>query len=167
MSGTCGVSRGHDPSSGATITSAYLSVYFTSGSLDEPDVTIYGLDTATPAQFAAGSLTFTISNRARTTASVNWSNTNAGAGAFVNTSDISTIVQELVDSYAPYSSGVMGFVWTSRANDTARDTSIESYDGSTSNCAKLHIEYTASETVAPAASSAVAATTALMVVLGA
>ena len=36
---------------GATITQAYLTVRMTSSTLDEPDVTIYGLDTTTPAAF--------------------------------------------------------------------------------------------------------------------
>ena len=53
---------------GATITAAYLTVNFTSTTLDEPDVTFYGLDTATPAAFAA--VNADISGRARTTASV-------------------------------------------------------------------------------------------------
>jgi hypothetical protein len=126
---------------GATVTVAYLTVQMTSASLDEPDVTFYGLDTTTPAVFVAGSATFTVSSRARTTASVDWANANAGTGD-VNTSDLSTIIQELVDSYAPYSSGVLGLAMTSRANDLTRDTSITSYDGSTSVCARLHIEYT-------------------------
>src|SRR3990167_920905 len=62
---------------GSLITAAYLTVNFTSTTLDEPDVTIYGLKTATPATFAANNTD--ISARARTTASVAWSNTNAGS----------------------------------------------------------------------------------------
>src|SRR3990172_6679634 len=123
---------------GVTIIQAYLIINFTSTTLDEPDVTIYGLDTATPAQFAV--VNANISGRARTTASVNWSNTNAGSND-VNTSDLTTIIEELIASYGPYSNGVMGFVWTTRAADGARDTSETSFDGDTSLCARLVIEY--------------------------
>jgi hypothetical protein len=124
---------------GSTINSAILTVRMTSGTLDEPDVTIFGLDVATPAAFTTGASN--ISSRSRTTASVNWSNANAGT-VDVNTSDLKTIVQELVDSYE-YSSGVMGFVMTTRAGDSARDTSITSFDGSSTVCARLTIDYTA------------------------
>ena len=135
---------------GQTITAAYLTVRFTSSSLDEPDVTIYGLDVSSPAQFAASNAD--ISGRTRTTASVNWSNANAGTGD-VNTSDLTTIVQELYDSYGPYSNGVMGFCMTSRANDTLRDTSVTSYDGSTTLCARLTITFTGpSASLSPSAS---------------
>src|SRR3990170_4909250 len=81
---------------GADITSAYIIINFTSTALDEPDVTIYGLDTATPADFAA--VNANISGRARTTASVNWLNTNAGSDD-VNTSDLKAIIDELMASY--------------------------------------------------------------------
>jgi hypothetical protein len=124
---------------GATITAAYLTVQMTSSSLDEPDVTFFGLDTAAPGTFTTTAND--ISGRARTTASADWSNTNAGTSD-VQTSSLVTIVQELVDSYAPYSSGAIGFAMRSRANDGLRDTSIRSYDNSTTLCARLHIDYT-------------------------
>ena len=127
----------------ATITSAYLTINFTSTTLDEPDVTIYGLDVASPAQFTTTNAD--ISGRARTSASVDWSNTNAGSND-VNTSDISSIISELYASYGPYSNGVMGFCWTTRAADGARDTSETSYDGDTSLCARLTIVYSVAYT---------------------
>lgn len=123
---------------GSVINSAFLTVRMTSGTLDEPDVTFSGLDTATPPVFTTG--VSDISSRARTTATVDWSNTNAGTGD-VNTSDLKTIVQELVDSYT-YSSGVMGFAMTTRAGSATRDTSVTSFDGSSVNCARLTIDYT-------------------------
>jgi hypothetical protein len=122
-----------------TVDVSYLTVQMNGPTLDEPDVTFLGLDTATPAAFQV--VTSDISSRAMTTATVDWSNTNAGT-ADVNTSDLSTIFQELVDSYAPYSSGYIGAAMRSRANDVTRDTSIESYETSTTTCARLHLEYT-------------------------
>lgn len=128
----------------ATFDVAYLILYFTSSSLDEPDLTIYGLDTADPGIFTT--TVSDISGRTKTTASVTYANTNLGAPGSFNSSSIVTIVDELYTSYSPYSSENMGFALTSRAGDTTRDTSIESYDGSTTNAAKLHIEYTESGT---------------------
>lgn len=124
---------------GSTILNSYLTVRMSGASLDEPDVTFYGLDIAEPSTFTIASTN--LSSRAKTSASVDWSNINAGTED-VNTSDLSTIIQELIDSYGPYSNGSIGIVMTSRANDINRDTSIISYEGSTSFCARLHIEYT-------------------------
>lgn len=126
---------------GATITSAYLTLYFTSSTSDEPDVTIYGANKgASGGPFSEAQNNIT--NRARTTASVDWGSANLGAPGWFDTSDLSTIVQELIDSYSYASGAQMVFVWKSRANDSARDTSVQSYDGDSSLAAKLHIEYT-------------------------
>lgn len=131
--------RGITIPAGATIDVAYLTVKMNGASLDEPDVTFDAEDSASPADFAASN--GNISGRTPTTATVNWSNTNAGTSD-VNTSSIVSIIQELVDSYAPYDNENIVIRMTSRANDSTRDTSIESYETSTSTCARLHIEYT-------------------------
>ena len=127
---------------GATITAAYLSFSIDGPGQDEPDVVFYGEDSATPATLTAGLGNSNISNRARTTASVDWANTNLGAPAVFNTPDLSTIVQELVDSYAPYSSGDMAFVATTKNGTATRDLNVAMWDHATSAAPALHIEYT-------------------------
>jgi hypothetical protein len=134
---------------GATVTAAYLTFYFPSSSSDEPDLTIYGEDGATPAQFTQGADTYTVSGRTKTTAAVNWGSADLGAPGTYNSADISTIVQELVNSYAPYSDGAMLFCLTSRANDTARDCSVNTFAGGAANAPAIHIEYTAPVTGNP------------------
>jgi type IV pilus assembly protein PilY1 len=124
---------------GATIEAAYLTLNFPTASLDEPDVTISGLDTANPGTFTTDANN--ISGRTRTTASVNWASANLGAPGNFNTADLSAIVAELVASYDYSAGSAMGFVWTSRAGDVARDTSITAYDGTAASAPKLHIEY--------------------------
>lgn len=108
---------------GASIVSAFLTVNFTSATLDEPDVTIYGLDTASPAAFQA--VNGDISGRARTTASVDWSNPNAGSQD-VDTSDLSTIVAELLASYT-YNNGVIGLLAYGGDSATANNVDMRRY----------------------------------------
>lgn len=125
--------------SGATINVAYMTVQMTSATLDEPDVTFFGLNAITQGIFTI--VANDVSGRAKTAASVDWSNTDAGTGD-VNTASLVTIIQELVDENGGLTLGDIGIVMKSRANDATRDTSITSYDGSTSVCGRLHIEYT-------------------------
>jgi hypothetical protein len=127
---------------GATIDVAYLTLQFDSGTLDEPDLTIYGEDTATPAAYSAGTATFTISSRSRTSASVDWGSTDLGAPGAFNSPSIVSIIEELMASYSYASGAYMAFMWTSRANDSARDAQVVFYDGNSSQAPLLHIEYT-------------------------
>ncbi len=123
---------------GATITSAIMTFQFTSATLDEPDVTLSGIDTgATISAFTTGASN--ISSRARTTASVNYANANAGANIDLDTPDLKTILQELVDSYGALTD--VGLVWTTRAADGTRDTSVRSWDNSTTTCGRLTVYY--------------------------
>lgn len=114
---------------GATIDVAYLTLQFDSGTLDEPDLTIYGEDTATPAAYAAGTATFTISTRTRTTASVDWASADLGAPGAFNSPSIVAIIQELMASYSYAAGAYMAFMWTSRANDSTRDAQVVCFDG--------------------------------------
>jgi len=144
---------------GATIDAAYLTLEFDSGTLDEPDLTIYGEDTATPAAFSAGTATFTISGRSRTSASVNWGSTDLGGPGSFNTSSIVSIIEELMASYSYASGAYMSILLTSRANDANRDARIVLYDGSTTTAPLLHIEYTEGGGVTATAAITLAAAT--------
>lgn len=125
---------------GSIITSAYMTVRMGHNAFDEPDVTIVGLESSDPPAFTTAN--YDLSDRVKTLASVDWADIDFGQED-VNTSDISTIIQELFDSYGPYVDGAMGFLISSRANDSARDTAILSLAASSSYCARLHIEYSA------------------------
>lgn len=127
---------------GATIDAAYLQLNFDSGTADEPDLTIYGEDTATPAAAVAGTGTFSLSSRSRTTASVNWSSTDLGAPGAFNSPSIVPIIEELMASYSYASGAYMAFLWTSRAGDASRDAQVIMYDALTTQGPLLHIEYT-------------------------
>lgn len=127
---------------GATIDAAYITCQFDSGTLDEPDLTIYGEDTATPAVFAGGTGTFSISGRSRTTASVNWGSTDLGGPGAFNSPSIVSIIEELMGSYSYASGAYMCILMTSRGLDANRDARIVLYDGDTATAPLLHIEYT-------------------------
>lgn len=126
---------------GATITASYLSFAFSSSSVDEPDVTIYGEDTATPGVFTTGANN--LSGRSRTAASVAWNSADLGAttAQVFNSPSLNTIIQELVDSYT-YSSAVMSFLITSTNGTATRDFGVDLWDHATSAAPALHIEYT-------------------------
>lgn len=133
---------------GASIDVAYLSLNWQDSDDDEPDLRFYGEDTQTPAQVTSGTATYSLSTRSMTTASVDWGSTDLGAPSgdgFVNTGSLVTIIDELVASYT-YSSGVMAFLATSANNNTARDAIIQSYESSSSQAAKLHIEWSSGNT---------------------
>ncbi len=127
--------------SGATVDVSYITMNYGSGTLDEPDVTIYGEDTTTPGVYVAGTGTFTISSRSRTTASVPWASTNLGAPGDFNTPSLNGPVQELVNSYDYTAGGIMAFQYTSTNGTTTRDCDTTMWDGSTTLCWRLHIEY--------------------------
>ena len=111
---------------GATINSASLT--FTVDAVQSGDitVTIYGED-----QDNAGTFTTTDSNMNRTftTASASW--TLGGSGAAIDTqietSDISTIVKEIVDRAGWVSGNAMVFIMDSPSSTNKRE--VESYDG--------------------------------------
>lgn len=79
---------------GATIESAYLAVYCTTVDSDDLSTLVFGEDNSTPAEFVE--VNDNISDRTKTSAYVTWTNTNAGVG-YLNSPDIKTVIQEIVD----------------------------------------------------------------------
>ncbi len=141
---------------GATITNAYIQ--FTADGTDSDAVSIDIAGEATN-----NSVTFTetdgdISTRTTTTSTVNWSPpewANEGdAGAAQQTSDISDIVQEIINIAGWNSGNAMTFVLSSSGTSKREP---ESYDGSSSDAPSLHIEYS---TVPPPSDSPTVAITA-------
>lgn len=127
---------------GATINVAYLTLQFDNAAEDEPDLRFYAEDVASAAIYVAGTATFTISGRVRTTASVDWGSTDLGVGAH-NTASLVSIIQELMGSYSYAAGAYMGLMWTSANGTATRDATVTFYDGNAATAPLLHIEYTA------------------------
>lgn len=89
--------NGAGPGQGATITAASISLCISTTGSDEPNVAIFGEKVVNSAAFTTAASN--ISGRTKTTANVNWASTDLGAAAnqFFSTSDLTTVVQELVN----------------------------------------------------------------------
>ncbi len=131
----------------ASMVASHLTLYFASSTTDEPEVTIYGENVASPAQYAAGTATFSISNRTKTTATSLFSNANLNAPGSFNTSSLNSIIAELVAARS-YSNGVMAFQYTSTNGTGTRDCEADMYDSANADPA-LHIEYNQTGTQTP------------------
>lgn len=123
---------------GNTINVSYLTVVFPVAAEDSPDADILMEDVDDAVSFVTNA---DVTLRTRTTASVAWTATNLGQTA-VNSPSINAVVQEIVDRVGWVSGNDMVAFMDGRTG-TNRFTSIRSYDGSTANAAKLHIEHTA------------------------
>ena len=127
---------------GATITSAYLDFYFTSGSFDDPDVTIYGHDSDYTASFLG--TTNEISGWTPTSATVGWSAGFLGTG-WKTSPDIKTVIQEIVDRPGwpnpPYPewADTRGVIIKGHSSGSFRR--VRSYEGDATQAAKLKINY--------------------------
>ena len=130
---------------GTTITNAYLELYYTSGSFDSPDVTIYGHDADYSSAFLGA--TYEISGMAQTTAGVTWSASDIGTG-WKTSPDIKTVIQEIIDRAGwPLTGGgyppLPYLTLIIKGNSSSSFIRIRSYDGDSSQAAKLTIEYEA------------------------
>jgi hypothetical protein len=125
---------------GVTIDTSYLQ-FFSSGPEAGTDfyTDFYAHDTQSPGTFTTTAND--ISGRTRTTASVAWDGPEDwGNNTWYNGPEIKTIIQELEDSY-DYSSGD-SMVLVNIYDSGALERRCDSYDGSTTDCPKIYIEYT-------------------------
>jgi hypothetical protein len=118
----------------ATINSADLTVNCTSTSFDDAVVDWHCQDAVNPATFAASPND--ISGRARTTAKTAWNASAVGTGD--KTHSITSAVQEVADLGPTITALAVIGVCLSGAN-----LRLNMYDGSTTLCARLVIDYTA------------------------
>ena len=123
---------------GMIIDDAHLECYFTSGSYDDPKVTIRAEDDDTGYGAWAGSTNEISGQSPTTTAVVTWDENNVGTG-WNNSPDIKTIIQEVVDHEDVWTSG--RFVIIIQGIDGTSLMRIRSYDGSSTEAAKLVINY--------------------------
>ena len=127
---------------GDTIDSAIWSGY-TSGD-DDPHLDIWGDDVDDSPVFA-GPPGADIENRytgSRTTATVAWSAVNIGLGAYKASSDLKTIVQEIVDRGSWSSGNGLCLIFWGRTDIDGRTLKVFAWDNG-SNEPKLDIDYTA------------------------
>jgi len=78
---------------GSAISGATLTLYLTSGSFDDPDVTIRAGGTADATAFTATA--YDLTNRAKTSAAVSWTATNLGTGTCI-TPELKSLVEETI-----------------------------------------------------------------------
>lgn len=127
---------------GSTITAATLEFEITSGSFDDPNLTIYAHDADNPAAYTT--TTNDISGRTPTTATVNWIASSIGTG--VKTSpDITTVIQEIIDRPGWTSGNAIAPILN--ALSASSFFRVRSYDAGTGTPAKLNITYNAASPV--------------------
>ena len=123
---------------GATITTAYLEFVANGGSVGAISLTILGEDSDNAATFVA--VKSNISDRTVTSATASWNPPDWTDGGTYQSSDISSVVKEIVDRGGWTISNAMVFII--RGPDETRIA--YSYDGSVANAPVLHVEWTSS-----------------------
>jgi len=126
---------------GATINAAWLTIRTTAN--DDPDLDIYGQAADDAATFAATS--YNISGRSRTAAKTNWTASNVGTSQLIDTPDIKTVIQEIVNRPGWASGNALAILFLSLGSSAL---SFRFYDqGATPP--ELTIDYTAATGAAP------------------
>jgi len=124
------------------ISNAYIQFQVDESASTATQLTVYGESNANPATFTMDN--GNISNRALTTASILWTPdawpTINAQGIAQRSTDISTIIQELIDQSGWNSGQSMVFIITGDGKRVA-----ESFDGSATGAPILHIEYIINE----------------------
>ena len=127
---------------GATITSAYIefNAYADSAAaVSGATLTFHGQDVDNAPTFSG--ISRDISGRTYTAASVNWEVPQWTRDKYYQSSDLSSIVQEIVNRSGWSSGNAMVFKISSSSGENAR-RQARSYESSTSRAPLLHIEYT-------------------------
>ena len=125
---------------GSTVDTAYLIFKSESSNTETTHLTIFGDDVNNSVTFSSSNK---LSTRSLTSASVTWSSVaNWSSGGTHNSPEIKTIVQEIVDRGSWSSGNSLSILF--RSDDTNGKRLPHARDGSSSNSAKLHVEYTAS-----------------------
>ncbi len=126
---------------GAIITKAYIQFTVDEATSTNCNLTIRGEDSDNSVAFTASSKT--VSRRVKTTASVNWApaawTTIGNSGTAQQTTDMKSIVQEIVNRSLWNSGNSMSFIITGTGN--GKRTAV-AYETTPAKAAMLHIEYT-------------------------
>jgi hypothetical protein len=139
---------------GAVINSASISIVPINTGEDEPEVTLFSEAADSPATISA--VNFNISGRPLSSASVFWSSTNLGAtGSSRHSSpDISSLIQERVDSSGWVAGNPIMILIRSDASTIARDLKFWAFDNG-SLIPELDIDYTISATITGTATASI------------
>lgn len=115
---------------------AYIKVWPYSTSTDSPNVSITGEDSATASDFATVQ---DVTSRTRVPTSVSWIDTDVGATGYVESPDLSTVVEDIVD----HTNWAVGRPMVIFLDGTTTSSSFAaySYDGNSARAATIHIEY--------------------------
>lgn len=130
---------------GSTIASSTTQVYVTAGT--SVLCHIFGEAADAAVDYVANADVTTRLASSATTANVAWNATGLTKTAFNTTPALDSVYQEVVNR-AGFSGGAINLLFGGDNSATGRNLSVQSYDGSTSNCTKASITYTA-----PAASA--------------
>jgi parallel beta-helix repeat protein len=122
----------------ATITKADITVVPVVTNQAGPLVNISAADNANPSAPTTASDFYA---RNRTASSVNWNASSWDAGGSKNSTDISSVIQELVDSY-DYSAGAPILIFLDIAEEGTENQCFAAYEHAAYEPANLHIEYT-------------------------
>ncbi len=124
---------------GATIATAHIQFQADERHSEQTDLVLQGQAADNPPAFTSASQN--VSGRARTAASVAWSpaawNTVGEAGPAQRTSELKTVIQELVNRSGWVSGNALAIIVTGTGRRTA-----ESYEGLAAAAPLLHVEFT-------------------------
>lgn len=113
---------------GATVNTAYLTLYFNSSTLDEPNHPIYAEAADNSSTFTTGSNDIT--NRSLTSATATWSSTDLGAAGSFNSPELKSLAQEVINRASWASGNAMTFIIIGSASAT-RDFQVAALDHAT------------------------------------
>jgi hypothetical protein len=125
----------------ATITKAYITVVPTVTNQAGPLVSISAADAANPSAPTTSSDFYA---RKRTTSSVIWDASSWAAGESENSTDISNVIQELVDSY-DYSAGAHILIFLGIAEEGTENQYFAAFEDAEYDAPKLYIEYSSGD----------------------
>lgn len=125
------------PASGDTVTAAYSPIHATTTSTDDPNCDLVFEDVDNAANFTTNA---DVTSRVRAATSVQWTATSIGTGE-VNSPSIVTPLQTIFNR-AGWASGNAVVLFYDGKSDINQTFRIDTYEGSTTECAKLHVEYT-------------------------
>jgi SdrD B-like domain len=128
---------------GATITSAYIEFTANAAASTAVSINIYGQDLANPTTFTTG--TSNVSSRTKTNNVVAWTPTTWAANTAYPTSDLSTVVQEIVNQGDWASGNAMAFILDNTSNTNVRIA--KSYDNLTTDAPRLVVNWEVRATI--------------------